>query len=66
VSQERTGTLSFLDIVRIAGTSLSGAALVVRVYYDRDVDTNLIKDPATAGRFVIDAVCAAVAIWARH
>jgi drug/metabolite transporter (DMT)-like permease len=38
----------------------------VRVYYDRDANTNQIKDPATAGRFVIGAVCAiaAVAIWA--
>jgi drug/metabolite transporter (DMT)-like permease len=38
----------------------------VRVYYDRDANKNQIKDPATAGRFVIGAVCAitAVAIWA--
>jgi drug/metabolite transporter (DMT)-like permease len=36
------------------------------VYYDRGVDTNLIKDPASAWQFVIGAVCAiaAVAIWA--
>jgi drug/metabolite transporter (DMT)-like permease len=36
------------------------------IYYDRDVDTNLIKDPASARQFVIGAVCAiaAVAIWA--
>jgi drug/metabolite transporter (DMT)-like permease len=36
------------------------------VYYDRDVDTNLIKDPARASQFVIGAVSAiaAVAIWA--
>ena len=38
----------------------------MRVYYARDVDTNLIKDPASARQFVIGAVCAiaAVAIWA--
>ena len=38
----------------------------MRVYYDRDADTNLIKDPARAWQFVISAVCAiaAVAIWA--
>jgi drug/metabolite transporter (DMT)-like permease len=38
----------------------------MRIYYDRDVDTNLIKDRASAGQFVIGAVCAvaAVAIWA--
>jgi drug/metabolite transporter (DMT)-like permease len=38
----------------------------MRVYYDRDADTNLIKDPARAWQFVIGAVCAiaAVAIWA--
>src|SRR6266446_4247037 len=38
----------------------------MRVYYDRDTDTNLIKDPARAPRFVLGAVCAtaAVAIWA--
>jgi hypothetical protein len=38
----------------------------MRVYYDRDADTDPIKDPATVGRFVIGAVCAiaAVAIWA--
>jgi drug/metabolite transporter (DMT)-like permease len=36
------------------------------VYYDRGVDTNLIKDSASRRRFVIGAVCAiaAVAIWA--
>ena len=36
------------------------------VYYDRDVDTNLIKDSARARQFVIGSVCAiaAVAIWA--
>src|SRR6266481_3314227 len=40
--------------------------LFMSVYYDRDVDTNLIKDPAPACQFVIGAVCAtaAVAIWA--
>jgi drug/metabolite transporter (DMT)-like permease len=38
----------------------------MRVYYERDVDTNLIEDPASAWQFVIGAVCAiaAVAIWA--
>ena len=38
----------------------------MRVYCDRDVDTNLIKDPASAWQFVIGAVCAiaAVTIWA--
>ena len=38
----------------------------MRVVYDRDADTNLIKDPASAWRFVIGAVCAGVtvAIWA--
>jgi drug/metabolite transporter (DMT)-like permease len=38
----------------------------MRVYYDRDAHTNLIKDPARAWQFVIGAVCpiAAVAIWA--
>ncbi len=38
----------------------------MRVYYDRDADTNLIKDRARAWQFVIGAVCAiaAVAIWA--
>jgi drug/metabolite transporter (DMT)-like permease len=38
----------------------------MRVYRDRDADTNLIKDPAPAWQFVIGAVCAiaAVAIWA--
>ncbi len=38
----------------------------MRFYYDRDADTNLIKDPAPACQFVIGAVCAtaAVAIWA--
>jgi drug/metabolite transporter (DMT)-like permease len=38
----------------------------MRVYYERDVDTNLIKDPASGWQFVIGAVCAiaAVAIWA--
>ena len=36
------------------------------VCYDRDVDTNLIKDSARASQFVIGAVSAiaAVAIWA--
>ena len=36
------------------------------VYYDREADTNLIKDPARVWQFVIGAVCAiaAVAIWA--
>src|ERR1700730_5568926 len=40
--------------------------LFMTVYYDRDVDTNLIKDPARASQFVIGAVSAiaAVAIWA--
>src|SRR6266481_1636989 len=40
--------------------------LFMSVYYDRDVDTNLTKDPARASQFVIGAVCAiaAVAIWA--
>ena len=38
----------------------------MRVYDDRDIDTNLIKNPASARQFVIGAVCAiaAVAIWA--
>ena len=38
----------------------------MRVYDDHDIDTNLIKDPASARQFVIGAVCAiaAVAIWA--
>jgi drug/metabolite transporter (DMT)-like permease len=38
----------------------------MRVYYDRGVDTNLIKDPARAWQFVMGAVCAiaAVTIWA--
>jgi len=38
----------------------------MRVYYDSDADTNLIKDPARAWQFVIGATCAiaAVAIWA--
>jgi len=38
----------------------------MRVFYDREADTNLIKDPARAWQFVIGAVCAiaAVAIWA--
>jgi drug/metabolite transporter (DMT)-like permease len=38
----------------------------MRVYYDRGVDTNLIKDPASGWQFVIGVVCAiaAVAIWA--
>src|SRR5260370_12007935 len=38
----------------------------MRVYYDRDANTNLIKDPARASRFVLAAFCAiaAVAIWA--
>src|SRR6267142_6372214 len=38
----------------------------MRIYYDRDADTNLIKDPARAWQFVNGAVCAipAVAIWA--
>jgi drug/metabolite transporter (DMT)-like permease len=36
------------------------------VYDARDVDTNLIKYPASARQFVIGALCAiaAVAIWA--
>src|SRR5882762_505491 len=40
--------------------------LFMSVYYDRDVDTNLIKDSARARQFVIGSVCAiaAVAIWA--
>jgi drug/metabolite transporter (DMT)-like permease len=38
----------------------------MRVYYNRDAGTNLVKDPARARQFVIGAVCAiaAVAIWA--
>jgi len=38
----------------------------MRVYDDRDADANLSKDPTSAWRFVIGAVCAvaAVAIWA--
>jgi drug/metabolite transporter (DMT)-like permease len=38
----------------------------MRIYYARDVDTELSKDPASAWQFVIGAVCAiaAVAIWA--
>ena len=38
----------------------------MRVYYDRDADTNLIKDPARVWQFVIGAACAiaAVVIWA--
>jgi drug/metabolite transporter (DMT)-like permease len=38
----------------------------MHVYYDRGVDTNLSKDPASGRRFVFGAVCAiaAVAIWA--
>jgi drug/metabolite transporter (DMT)-like permease len=38
----------------------------MRVYYDRDADTNLSNDSARAWRFVTGAVCAiaAVAIWA--
>src|SRR6267378_1123277 len=38
----------------------------MRVYCERDVDTNLIKDPVSGWQFVIGAVCAiaAVAIWA--
>src|SRR5438132_7799263 len=40
--------------------------LFMSVYYDRDVDTNLIKDSARARQFVIGSVCAiaGVAIWA--
>ncbi len=38
----------------------------MRVFYDREADTNLIKDPARVWQLVIGAVCAiaAVAIWA--
>lgn len=38
----------------------------MRVYYDRNADTNMDKDSARAWRFVTGAVCAiaAVAIWA--
>src|ERR1700676_5257991 len=38
----------------------------MRVYYDRGVDTNLIRDPARVCLLVMGAICAiaAVAIWA--
>jgi drug/metabolite transporter (DMT)-like permease len=38
----------------------------VRVSYDNDIDTNLIRDPGRVRQFVIGALCAiaAVAIWA--
>jgi drug/metabolite transporter (DMT)-like permease len=38
----------------------------MRVYYERDADTNLSTDPARARQFVIGAACAigAIAIWA--
>jgi hypothetical protein len=41
-------------------------SIFMRVYYDRDANANLIKDPARVWQFVIGAACAisAVAIWA--
>jgi drug/metabolite transporter (DMT)-like permease len=47
-------------------TVIIGIGTFMRIYYDRDTDTNLIKDPARAWQFVIGAACAiaAVAIWA--